>query len=86
MNDLAGLKRLLVLEGDLHRRLIGLERENLRKRFAGLRAAQERVTSNKPLLIAGSAVTGWLVLRHWRRVARWIPAVITVRRWMRGLN
>jgi hypothetical protein len=84
MTELAERRRLLVMEADLHRSLIGLERENLRSRLADLQAAQERVASSRPLLFAGGAVAGLLAMRHWRKLARWIPAALTVLRWMRG--
>ena len=80
MNELAERRRLLVMEADLHRSLIGLEREKLCARIVALREAQERVTSSKPLLIAGSAVAGLVAMRHWRKLARWIPAAVTALR------
>ena len=67
----------------MHRSLIGLECENLRARLADLQAARERVAAGSPLLIAGGAVAGLLAMRHWRKLARWIPAALTVLRWMR---
>jgi hypothetical protein len=83
LNELAERRRLLVMESDLHRSLLILERENLRARLAGLRAARERVAAGSPLLIAGGAVAGLLAMRHWRKLARWMPAALTVLRWVR---
>ncbi len=83
MNELAERRRLLVLEADLHRSLLDLECENLRARLAGLRAARERVAAGSPVLIAGGTVAGLLAVRHWRKLARWIPAALTALRWVR---
>jgi len=86
MNELAERRRLLVMESDLHRNLIGLERESLRARLAGFQSAREKVVSNRPLLIAGSAAAGLLAMRHWRKLARWIPAALTVLRLVQSLK
>jgi uncharacterized membrane protein YhiD involved in acid resistance len=83
LNELAERKRLLLLEAELHRGLIGLERDSLQKRLAGLRTTQERVASNRPLVIAGSTVAGLLALRHWRKLACWMPTALTALRWFR---
>jgi hypothetical protein len=83
MTELAERRHLLVMEADLHRSLIGLERENLRSRLADLQAAREQAGNISPLLIAGGAVAGLLAMRHWRKLARWIPAALTVLRWVR---
>jgi hypothetical protein len=86
MNELAERRRLLVMEADLHRNLISLERESLHARIAALREARERVTSSKPLLLAGSAVAGLVAMRHWRKLARWIPAALTALRVAQSLK
>lgn len=86
LNELAERRRLLVMEADLHRSLIGLEREGLRERLAGLLAAREKVASNSPWLIAGSAVAGLVAVRHWRKLARLLPAALTALRWVRALK
>ena len=86
LNELAERRRLLVLEADLHRSLIGLERERLRERFAGLRAARERVAAGGPWLVVGSAVAGLLALRNWRKLVRWIPTALTAWHWAQSLE
>lgn len=83
LNELAERKRLLLLEAELHRGLISLERENLQGRLGGLRATRERVASNRPLLIAGGTVAGLLALRHCRKLACWMPTALTALRWFR---
>lgn len=86
LNELAERRRLLVMEADLHRSFIGLERERLQERFAELRAAREKVASNSPWLIAGGAVASLLAMRHWRKLARWIPVALTALRWVRSMK
>lgn len=80
LTELAERRRLLVLEADLHRSLIRLER------LASLQAARTMVATNRPLLIAGGAVTGLLAMRHWRKLARWIPTALTVLSWVQSLK
>ena len=86
LNELAERRRLLVMEADLHRSLISLERESLRARLTDLREAREKVASHSPLLIAGGAVAGLLAMRHWRKLARWLPAALTALRWAQSLK
>jgi hypothetical protein len=86
LNKLAERQQLLVLEADLHRSLIALEREKLRARLAGWRAARARIAVGGPWLAAGSAVAGLLAVRHWRKILRWSPAAITALRWVQSLK
>lgn len=86
LNELAERRRLLVMEADLHRSLIGLERERFRERLAGLRAAREKVASNSPWLVAVSTVAGLLALRHRSKLVRWITAALTAFRWAQSLK
>jgi len=86
LNDLALRRSLLVTEGDLHRSLIKAECESLRTRLDGLNAARARVTANKPLLVAGGALAGWLALRHRHQLSRWLPSALSVLRRVRAFN
>jgi hypothetical protein len=86
LKELAERRRLLVLEADLHRSLINLERETLRARLTGLEAARERVSAGGPWLVAGSAVAGLFAVRHWRTVVRWLPTAWSAWRWMKSLK
>lgn len=86
LNELAARRQLLLLEADLHRSVIGLERESLRARFASLNEARERVAAGGPWLVAGGAVAGLLAVRHWRKLARWIPTALTALRWAQSLK
>ena len=76
LNELAERRRLLVMEADLHRSLISMERESLRARLAGIQAARERVAAGGPWLVAGGAVASLLAVRHWRKLLRWIPTAL----------
>lgn len=86
LNELAERRRLLVVEADLHRGIIGMEVENLRAQIAWLGRARERVSAGKPWLAAGGVVAGLLAVRHWRKVAAWVPAALTAFRWVRKLG
>ena len=77
LNDLAERRRLLVLEADLHRIFIILEREHLRSKLAWIQQARERVTAGGSWLTVGGAIAGSFAVRHWRKLAGWIPAGLT---------
>ena len=83
LNDLAESKRLVVLEADLHRSLIGLECANLRARLDSARAG---IHSGGTWLLAGGAVVGVAAARHWRGLARWVPTALAAWRWVRALK
>lgn len=86
LNDLAERRRLLVLESDLHRSVVQLELESLRGRVAGLRELRERLSAGSPWLVGGSALAGLVAVRHWRKLAHWIPAAFAALRWVRSLK
>ena len=86
LKDLAERRRLLLLEADLHRSVIGLECENIRKRLAGLNVARERMKAGGPWMVAGGAVASVFALRHWRRLLQWAPAALTALRWVKSLK
>lgn len=86
MNELAERRRLLLLEAELHRSIINLQCESLRKRLAGLTAAGERVKAGGPWLVAGGTVASVFALRHWRKVLRWAPMALTAARWVKSLK
>ena len=85
LNELAERRRLLVMEAELHRGLIGVECENLRARLARLQAAPERVAAN-PLWVAGSVAAGALIARRWRQLAPWIKPAFAALRWWQALR
>lgn len=84
LNELAERRRMLVLESDLHRNLIALDCQNLRARLTGWSAARERMKAGGPWLAAGGAVAGVLAIRHWRKLARWIPTALIAVRWVKS--
>jgi hypothetical protein len=86
LNELAEHKRLLLLEADLHRNLIGLECEKLRAQLAPLNEMRERVVASSPWLVAGSAVAGLLAMRHWRKLIRWAPLAMSAVRWLKKFH
>lgn len=86
LNDLAERRRMLVLEADLHRSLLVLERENLRAKIAWIQQAQERVAAGGPWLAVGGAVAGLFAARRWRKLASWIPVGLTAMRWLKSLK
>lgn len=84
MTELAERRRLLLLEAELHRRIIGMEYQGLRGQLASLKTLRGQVAGGKPWFIGGAAVVGLLAARHWRKVFRWLPHVLTVWRFWRG--
>ena len=83
-SELSERRRLLIMEADLHRSLIGVERENLRERFA--ESARAGAIAGGPMLIAGGTVAGLIAVRHWRKLVRCIPAALTLFRWIQSLK
>ena len=71
MNALAERKRVLLLEAELHRTLIGLERVQLHQRAEELR---ERMTANRWWLFGGALAAGWLSTRVFGSTLRFLPA------------
>jgi hypothetical protein len=86
LNELAERRRLLVLEADLLRRCLGLERQALAARWAGLKAAPHKPLRHSPLLMAGGAGAILFAMRRGRALARWLPVVLIALRWLRILK
>jgi hypothetical protein len=86
INQLGERKRLLLLEAEVHRSIINLECESIRARINDLREAREQIGPAGPWLMAGSAFAGVLALRHWRRVAKWVPTIFATVRWFKKLR
>lgn len=83
LTGLAGRKRLLVLQADLHRTLLQAEALRLRARLSPVR---EGVRVGRPWLLGVGAVAGLLAARRWRRALRWIPSGLAAWRWLRRLT
>jgi hypothetical protein len=86
LNDLAERRRLLKMEADLLRGFIRLDRTRLREQLAGFMAAGKTHAFQSPWLIAGGALARVLSRQHWRKLAMWIPAVMTTLRWVHSLK
>jgi hypothetical protein len=76
LTGLAEAKRLLVLQGDLHRTLLRIEGYALRERLADLAMVSEKSRRGRPLVLAGSVLAGILAVRRWRALLRWAPAAV----------
>jgi FlaA1/EpsC-like NDP-sugar epimerase len=83
LNRLAERKRLLVLEADLHRHLLAIERMHWQERVD---TAREQVQAGRWWLIVGAAIAGWLLARRLGGVARWLPAARTAARIAQSLS
>lgn len=82
LRDLAGRRRLLVAQADLHRHLIAVEHFNLESRLDDARA---RIHGNRWWLVAGAVGVGFLVVRH-RRFGRWLRSAVTAWRLMESFR
>ena len=83
LKELADARRLLVLQGDLHRSLLRLETEALRERLAGLAGTRDPTWSGRPVWVAGAVLAGVLAVSRWRRLLGWAPAAVAAYRWFR---
>ena len=77
MNDLARRKRLLIVQADLHRGLVRLECARWPGRCSATVAGAWK---NRWWLAGGAVVGGALLVRHWRKIIPWLPAVVTLLR------
>jgi hypothetical protein len=84
LNELAERRRLLLVEADLHRALLRADCEAVRAKFSGLRSVRDQLAGHKPLLMGAAGVAGLLAMRHWRRVAAWLPLVVRGLRMLRS--
>jgi hypothetical protein len=81
--SLAERKRALVLEAELHRRIVELERLRLHKRVEG---ARESLHAHRWWIVGATAITGLFVSRKPRSLFRWIPIGVTAWRVIRNLK
>jgi hypothetical protein len=83
VSDLAQRKRLLVLQAELHRQIIEIERIRLQQR-AGI--ARERFAANRWWLLGGLATAGWLSTRKFGFLVKMVPMAMTAWKLVRKLN
>ena len=81
MNNLAARKRLLIAQADLHRQLIGYERQQLHDQW---NAAFSFTQHKRWWVVGGAMVGGALLTRRGRGLARWLPTVIATWRAFKG--
>ena len=74
MNDLAERKRLLILQGELHRQIIAIERFRMQQRFD---VTRERFQAKRWWLLAGLAAAGWLSTRRLGSLLKLLTAGMT---------
>ncbi len=82
LKDLEDAKRLLVLQSELHRRLLRLEFDSLRDRFAGVAAVGGKFSAHQPLLWVGAGLAAVLAVRRGRTLLRWLPTAVAAHRWL----
>jgi hypothetical protein len=82
MKDLAERKRIPILQADVHRSVIELERLRLQQGF-DMVCAQMR--SKSWLLLGGAVVTGWLSTRLLGPLLKYVPAGLAAWRVLRNL-
>jgi hypothetical protein len=86
MIELQERKRLLVLQSELDRASLCVECARLGARLSWMQNTQEKVRSASPWLALGAAAVGLLAARRGRKLARWLPTVLTVWRWIQRLK
>lgn len=86
LRELAEMRRLVVLQSEIHRGVLRLEGASLWERFAFLGPVSGKLRSHRALLVTGAALAGVLATRRWRSIAGWIPAGLTVWRWWRSFR
>ena len=83
VNELAERKRLLVLQAELHRQIIEIERFRLQQRFD---FARDRFQSNRWWMLGGLAVAGWLTTRRFGSLLKLLPVAMTAWRMVQKMT
>lgn len=81
MKELIQRKHLLVLQADMHRQMLTLERQHLRQ---GVGEARDRLQTGRWWLIGGGLLVGWLFTRKLPGFTRWLPLAMPAWRLARG--
>jgi hypothetical protein len=83
LRELTERKRLLLIEAEMHRNFIALECESLRGRLAPLQTVGRALGGLGTWFPAGGMAGGMTAAGRWTRALRWVPAALTVWRWIR---
>jgi hypothetical protein len=74
LNELAERKRLLVMQAELHRQIIDIERFRLKHQVD---TARERFHTTRWWLLGGLATAGWLSTRRFGFLVKLVPMAMT---------
>lgn len=83
LKQLEHAQELVVLESDIHRRLIGVEFAALRSRSGWLTSAAGAVPRTRRWWMPAAVVAGVLVARNWGKALRWLPLAFSGYRFVR---
>jgi hypothetical protein len=83
LTELAQRKELLLMQSDLHRQLIAVERHHLQARF---QSATDSVKTNRWWLVGGALGAGWLMRRSAGKLTRWLPLAATAWSFMKKMR
>jgi hypothetical protein len=76
----------LVLQSDLHRRVLALEAVNWAQRFAWVDSARQSVSGARWWLLPVAAIGGVFAVRKWRALIKWVPTGLSIWKWVRTLR
>ncbi len=76
LKELDDVKRMVVLQSDIHRGLLQIESTALCERFARFDAARAKLKTHRPLLVAVALFGGFLATRRWPVLAARLRSVV----------
>ena len=74
VTDLAERKKMLVMQAELHRQMIEIERFRLQQK---VEVTRERFHNTRWWLLGGVALAGWLSTRRFGSLVKLLPIVVT---------
>ena len=83
MKELTERKRILVLQADVHRNMIELERLRIQE---GVQVVRSQMRSKSWLLLGGAVALGWLSTRLLGPVLKFVPAGLAAWRLVQNLS
>ncbi|HWQ92302.1 MAG TPA: hypothetical protein VN673_11565, partial [Clostridia bacterium] len=78
-------QQALIARSDAQRRLLTEDLACLDRRFFWLGFLQRKVSTNRLLLLPAAALAGFVAIKNWRSVIRWIPRGLTAWRFLKPL-